>query len=96
MDDDQIVIDLYSVTIVFKSVNEKKEMGPDNLSAFLIKTFAFACWASAFSAGQRLSPRAMEKKSIIIPLPQKSTPRMDNDYLPVALSASVLKPLEEL
>lgn len=75
MDDDQIVIDLHSVTIVFKSVNEKKEMGPDNLSAFLIKTFAFACWASSFSVGQRLSVPEPWKKIYHNPIaPKKHAP----------------------
>lgn len=50
-------------------------MGPDNLSAFLIKTFAFACWASAFSAGQRLSVPEPWKKIYHNPIaPKKHAP----------------------
>ena len=37
---DRIFIDPYAVTKVFKSMHLKKATGPDNMSSFLLKTFA--------------------------------------------------------
>ena len=37
---DRIVLEPHTVTKVFKSIQSNKATGPDNMSAFLLKTFA--------------------------------------------------------
>lgn len=78
----------------------KKATGPDGLSAFILKTFAdelAPAWVHIFqrSIDLHIIPDIW-KKSIIIPVPKKSSPQEYNDYRPVALTCVVMKCLERM
>lgn len=97
---DRIFIDPHAVTKVFKSMYLKKATGPDNMSTFLLKTFAeelTPVWHQLFqlSIDKHVVPEIW-KKSTIIPVPKKACPQEDNDYRPVALTSNVFKGLERL
>ncbi len=97
---DRILIDPLAVTKVFKSMHLKKVTGPDNISTFLLKTFAeelTPAWHQLFqlSINTQVVPEIW-KKFIIIPVPKTACRREDNDYRPVALTSNVFKSLERL
>jgi len=100
VDLDRIVIDLHTVTKVFKNMQTTKAMGPDNLSAFLLKSFAeelSPAWHKLFQLSiDTCTIPQLWKKTIIIPVPKKACPQENNDYRPVALTSNVFKSLEKL
>lgn len=90
----------HSVNKVFESMNVKKAEGPDNLSAFFLKTFAdelSPVWHLLFQLpiDTHTVPELL-KKSIIIPVPKIPCPQVNNDYWPFALTSNVMKSLERL
>lgn len=99
VDLDRIVIEPYTVIKVFKNIQTKKATGPDNLSAFLLKTFAelSPAWHKLFQLSMdTCTVPKLWKKSIIIPVPKKACPQENNDYRPVAITSNVFKSLERL
>ena len=100
MDEERIVIDPQSVSKVFESINTKKATGPDNMSAFLLKTFAdelSPVWHRLYQLSvDTHSVPELWRKSVIIPVPKTPCPQLNNDYWPVALTSNVMKCLERL
>lgn len=83
-----------------KTIHSNKATRPDNMSAFLLKTFAKGLtpawhWIFQHSIDSHTVPK-LWKKSIIIPIPKKPCPQEDNYYRPVALTSNVTKSLERL
>lgn len=92
MDLDRILIDSQTVIKNFKAIKTSKATGPDNMSAFLLKTFAeelSPAWHKLFqlSIDTQTVP-VLWKKSVIIPVPKKVSPQEDNDYRPVTLTSN--------
>ena len=97
---DRIVLEPHTVTKVFKSIQSNKATGPDNMSAFLLKTFAeelSPVWHKLYqlSIDTHTVPN-LWKKSIIIPVPKKACPQENKDYRPVAITSNVFRSLERL
>lgn len=89
----------HSVNKVFEYECEKGR-GPDNLSAFFLKTFSdelSPVWHRLFqlSIDTHTAPE-LWKKSIIIPVTKIPCPQVNNDYWPFALTSNVMKSLERL
>ncbi len=97
---DRILIKPHAVTVVFKTIHSNKARGPDNMSVFVLRTFAEVlspAWHKLFqfSIDTHTVP-VLWKKSVIIPVPKKGCPQGDNDYRPVTLTSNIFKSLERL
>lgn len=96
----RILIHSEDVTRVLKTQCSSKATGPDDMSCFLLKTFA----EELTPAWQRLFQLSIDtytipelwKKSTIIPIPKNSCPQDNNDYRPVALTSNVMKSFEKI
>lgn len=73
-DSDRILIDAQTVTKIFRTMRTNKATGPDNMSAFLLKTFAeelTPAWHKLFQLSVDTSTVPVRwKQSIIIPVPK--------------------------
>lgn len=92
---------LTDVVKVFKGLDSKLiATRPDGLSASIFKTFIeelAPAWVDIFQRSIDLhSIPAVWKKSIIIPVPKRPSPKEHNDYCPVALTCIVIKRLERI
>lgn len=101
MHEDRILINPQSVIPIFKLVHTDKATGPDNMSAFLLKTFAeelTPAWHQLYQLSiDTHSVPELWKRSVIIPVPKKACPQVNNGFRPVALTSNVqLKSLEKL
>lgn len=88
------------VSSQFRGICSKKSMGPDGISAFLLKTCANEltpafCPIFQKSIDSHIIP-SLWKKSIIIPVPKKTCPVGNSDFRPVALTSNVMKCFERL
>ncbi len=97
---DRILIEPHAVTKVFKTIHTNKATGPDNMSVFVLRTFAEElppAWHKLFqfSIDTHTVP-VLWKKSVIIPVPKKVCPQEDNDCRPVTLTSNVFKSFERL
>ena len=97
---DRLEIDVDVVTIVFQHVCCRKATGPDGISAFLLKTFAeelAPAWCPIFQLSvdsQWVS--ILWKTSHINSVPNKTCPKENNDYIPVAITSIIMKCLERM
>ena len=88
------------VRSTFHHLNGRKATGPDNLSAFVLKTCAAELapvWQPVFqcSMDTHIIPTKW-KTSHIIPLPKIKCPKEPGDYRPVALTPVIMKVLEKI
>jgi len=101
MDDmgSRLIIDSSKVQLLFRQLCTKKSMGPDGISAQLLKTCAAELtpvWCTLFqrSLDSHIVP-ALWKKAVIIPIPKKPHPLENNDFRPVALTSIIMKCFEK-
>ena len=97
---DRLESDVDVVTKVFQHVCSRNATGPDCISAFLLKTFEEElepAWCPIFqlSVDSHRVP-ILWKTSYITLVPNKTCPKENNDYRPVALTSIVMKCLERI
>ncbi len=97
---DRSDVSVEQVRNIFKSLNQRKATGPDNLSAYILKTFAdelAPVWQPIYKCSLNTgSIPLMWRTSHIIPVPKVKCPKQPSDYRPVTLTPVVMKALEKI
>ena len=98
--DSDITIDEEAVLYRFKTINQRKSSGPDNVSGRLLKSCAEQlCGIFRFIFQMSLNlqkvPRIW-KEATIVPVAKNNTPKTLNDFRPVALTSVVMKSFERI
>jgi hypothetical protein len=93
-------VEAKDVERAFLKLKTKKAVGPDNISARLLKLCASQlCHVFSFLFSWSLKDCCVPnlwKKSVIAPIPKNSKPASLNDYRPVALTPIVMKCFERI
>ena len=97
---DVVKIDPRQVQSVFKNIQKKHSMGPDELPSCLYKYCSAEltdAWCPIFnlSLESHIVPE-LWKKSKIIPVPKVSCPTENKHFRPIALTSSVMKCFEKI
>lgn len=92
-------ISVHEVHRYIKKLKNKKSMGPDNISAYLLKlSLPYVAETLAhiynLSINQGIFPHKL-KDAKVIPLPKSKDPNDPNDYRPISLLSVLSKPLEK-
>ena len=82
-DPPEFVIEMLDTKRIFAGLEVRKAAGPDNITLRLLMLFN---WSLRLSVAPGIF-----KRSVIIPIPKKSTVTCLNDYRPVALSSVIAK-----
>ncbi len=99
-DSGMIVTDQHTVERLFAGICPRKASGPDNISRRLLKS----CSSELAEAWCPIYQKSLDthcvpsiwKSFIIIPVPQKTSCKENNDYRPVALTSLVMKCFEKI
>lgn len=98
-DSDKLQIEPNVVTRAFKGMRTKKAIGPDGISAFLLKMFVeelTLAWHPLFQLAVDIHMVALLwKKSTITPVPKKPCPVVNNDFRQITYT-SIVKSLEQI
>lgn len=88
-------ISVEQVRNIFIRLNQRKATGPDNLSAYMMKTFAdelAPVWQPTYKCSLNVgSIPLMWRTSHIIPVSKVKCTKQPSDYRPVALTRVVMK-----
>jgi hypothetical protein len=95
-----VVITMAEVKKSFKGVNPRSAQGPDNIAGMVLKR----CSESLAPVFTRLFQASLDtgavptlwKTAIVVPVPKKPSPKVNNDFRPVALTSVPFKCLERL
>ena len=95
-----IFLTVDQVRNMFKSLVKRKATGPDNVSAFILRS----CADELCSIYHHIYEQSVKehripvlwKTSAVVPVPKKAKPSEINDYRPVALTPIAMKCLEKL
>lgn len=92
-------VDRLKIQTLFQKVCTRKAMGPDGISARLLKTCAEELIPACCPIFQRSldshTVPALWKKAAITPVPKKPCPTENNDFRPIALTSIVMKCFEK-
>jgi hypothetical protein len=95
-----VIISVEEVSACFQNINVRSAHGPDNIPGMILKR----CHLSLAPVFTKLFQESLDtgevptlwKTAVVVPVPKKPSPKVNNDYRPVALTSVPFKCLERL